>query len=80
MCTMVTILNVVQIIIFDIAHTVYIRFTVFSNFSKFQLYLANFGYYEISSPVMPTTLSMANIVYIIISNIAQIVCITFKAF
>ena len=130
MCTMVTILNVVQIIISDIEHTVYIRFTAFWNFSKFQFVLhilafpkfyscdaphanygercsnhhfphcahvvyqiysvlksfeiavcfAHFGFYKISTPVMPTTLSVANIVYIIISNIAHIVCITFKAF
>ena len=130
MRTMLTMVNVVQIIISDFAHTVYIRFKAFWNFSKllfvlqilafrkfysadvhhanylescsnhhfwhwahcvYQIYsvlklfeksvcFANFGFYEISTPVMPTTLSMANIVYIIISNIANIVCITFKIF
>ena len=33
---MLTMVNIVQIIISDIAKAVYIRFTVFSNFSKFQ--------------------------------------------
>ena len=36
MRTMLTLVNVVQIITSDIAKAVYIRFTVFSNFSKFQ--------------------------------------------
>ena len=36
---MPTIANIVLIIISNIAHTVYIRFTVFSNFSKLQLFL-----------------------------------------
>ena len=37
MRTILTMVNVVQIIISDIAHTVYIRLTVFLNFSKLQL-------------------------------------------
>ena len=36
MRTILTMVNVVQIIISDIAQAVYIRFTVFSNFSKLQ--------------------------------------------
>ena len=32
--TMIAMVNVVQIIIWDIAHSVYLRFTVFWNFSK----------------------------------------------
>ena len=32
--TMLAMVNVVQIIISDIAHSVYLRFTVFRNFSK----------------------------------------------
>ena len=32
--TMLAMVNVVQIIIWDIAHTVYLRLTVFWNFSK----------------------------------------------
>ena len=32
--TMLAMVNVVQIIIWDIAHSVYLRFTVFWNFSK----------------------------------------------
>ena len=36
---MLTMANIVYIIISDIAHTVYIRFTLFSNFSKLQCVL-----------------------------------------
>ena len=36
---MLTMANIVYIIISDIAHTVYIRFTLFSNFSKLQFVL-----------------------------------------
>ena len=34
------------------AHTVYIRFTVFSNFSKLLVCFAHFDFFEISTPVM----------------------------
>ena len=51
---MVTMLNIVYIIISDIAQTVYIRFTVFSNFSKLKLVFPHFCFYEISTPVMRT--------------------------
>ena len=130
MRTMLTMLNVVQIIISDIAHTVYITFTVFWNFSKllFVLHIlvsrsfysedahhgnygercsnhnfrrwaqnayhiysvlkiieitvcfAHFGFYEISTPVIRTMLTIGNVVQIIISDIAHIVFITFKVF
>ena len=43
------------------AQIVYIRFTVFSNFSKF-LFVLHFDFFEISTPVMRIMLSMANIV------------------
>ena len=39
MLIMLTMANIVKIIISDIAHTVYIRFTVFSNFSNLQFVL-----------------------------------------
>ena len=41
--TMLTMVNVVQFIISDIGHTVYITFTVFSNFSKLQFVLYILG-------------------------------------
>ena len=53
---------IVYIIISDIAHTVYIRFTLFSNFSKLQFCSAHFDFFEISTPVMRIMLTMANIV------------------
>ena len=130
MRTMLTLVNVVQIIISDIAKAVYIRFTVFSNFSKFQFVstfwllrnfysgdahhahnakhksrqhfqhsencvyeiysvfklfeiavcFAYFGFYEISTPVMRTMLTMPNKVYIIIFNHPQTVYIRYTTF
>ena len=49
MSPMETMVNIVQVIISDIGHTVYRRFTVFSNFSKWQFFftswpLRNFYY------------------------------------
>ena len=44
MHTMLTMVNVVQIIISDIAHTVYIRFTVFGNYSKLVFVLHIFAF------------------------------------
>ena len=61
------------------AHVVYQIYSVLKSF-EIAVCFAHFGFYKISTPVMPTTLSVANIVCIIISNIAHIVCITFKAF
>ena len=130
MRTMPTMVTVVQIIISDIAKAVYIRFTVFANFPKFQFvstywllrnfysgdahhanygercsnhhfrYCANcvykiynvlklfeiaacfgtFGFFEISTPVMRTMLTMPNKVYIIIFNIPQTVYIRYTTF
>ena len=62
MRTMLTMVNVVQIILSNIAHTVYITFTVFWNFSKLLFVFAHFGCYEISTPMMRTMQSIANIV------------------
>ena len=44
------------------AHTVYVRFTVLSNFSKLQFFSARLDYFEISTLVMRNMLTMANIV------------------
>ena len=126
---MLTMANIVLIIISNIAHTLYIRFKAFSNFSKllfvFTFWLlrkfycgdahhaiygkqslnhhlqhcahsvfqidsvlklleitvcfTHFGFYEISTPVVRIMLTMANIVLIIISNIAHTVYIRLKA-
>ena len=59
---MLTMANIVYIIISDIAHTVYIRFTLFSNFSKLQFVLHILTFLEISTPVMHIMLTTANIV------------------
>ena len=84
MRTMITMVNVVQIIISDIAKAVYIRSTVFWNFSKLffenPVCFAHFGFYQISTPVMRTMLTMVNVVHIIISDIAQTVYIKFTMF
>ena len=84
MRTMLTMQNKVYIIIFNIPQTVYIRYTTFWNFSKLlfenAVCCANFGFYQISSPVMRTMLTMVNVVQIIISDIAQTVYIKFTMF
>ena len=130
MRTMVTTENVVQIIISDIDHTVFITFKVFWNFSKllFGLHIlalrnfyygdahpadygercskhpfkhcahclyhvysvlqhfeiaacfAHFGFYEVSTPIMRTMVTMVNIVQIIISDVEHNLYITFTAF
>ena len=59
---MLTMANIVYIIISDIAHTVYIRFTLFSNFSKLQFVFSHFDFFEISTLVMRIMLTMANVV------------------
>ena len=58
---------------------------VFQNYSDLNLFeiavcFAPFGFYEISTAVMPTMLTMVNFVQIIISNIAHTVCIRFTLF
>ena len=77
---MLTMENIVLIIISNIAHTVYTRFKAFWNFSKLQFLLHILAFCEISTVVMRIMLTMANIVLIIISNIAHTVYIRFKAF
>ena len=59
---METMVNIIQVIISDIGHTVQIRFTVFSNFSKLLFVLRIFGWFEISTPAMRMMLTNANIV------------------
>ena len=56
-----TIANIVQIIISDVAHTVY---KIYSDFKLFEIAdcSAYFDYFEISTPVMGIMLTMANIV------------------
>ena len=80
MRTMQTMPNIVYITISNIAHTVYIKFTAFWSFSKLLFVFLHLGFYEISTLVMPTMLTMRKIVYIIISNIAQTGYIRFTAF
>ena len=69
--------NVVQIIISNIAHSVYMRFTLFLKFCEIAVCFAQFGLFEISTPVMSNMLTMANIVWMIITNIAHTVYIWF---
>ena len=59
---MQTMPNIVYITISNIAHTVYIKFTAFWSFSKLLFVFLHLGFYEISTPVMRTMLTMANIV------------------
>ena len=127
---MLTISNIVYIVISDIAHTVYIGFTVFWNFSKllsvlhswlFRNYYSGdvhhvsygkhslnhhfrqgthsvykiysvlklfeiavcsppFDFFEITTPMMRLMLAMANILQIIISDMAHTVYIRFRVF
>ena len=49
------------------AHSVYKIYSVFKLF-EFAICFAHFGFYEISTPVMRTMLTIANIIYINISN------------
>ena len=118
---MLAMANIVQIIISDMGHIVYITFTVFSNFSNLQFVLhiltfskllpqwclnhhfrqgthsvykiysvlklfeialcsAPFDFFEITTPMMRLMLAMANIVQIIISDMGHIVYITFTVF
>ena len=80
MWTMPTIFNAVEIIISHIKHTVYIRFTAFWNFSKWQFVFATFGFSEISTPVGRTILTMVNVVQTTISEFAHTVYIRFTGF
>ena len=130
MRTMVTTENVVQIIISDIYHTLFIKFKVFWNFSKLQFFctfwrlrsfhsddahhgnygercsnlhfrswahilyhiysvlkiieisvcFAHFGFYEVSTPVMRTMVSMVNVVQVIISDVEHTLYMSFTAF
>ena len=58
----------------------YKRFTVFSNLSKLLVVLHIFGFYEISTPVMATMLTIPNKDYVIIFNIPQTVYIRYTTF
>ena len=130
MHTMLTTVNIVQIIISDIAHTVYIRLRAFLNFSKLLFVLnhlalrnfnsghahhtnycercsnhhfrhcahfvyhiysvlelfkiavgfAHFGFYEVSTPIMGTMVTMVNVVQLFISEVEHTLYITFIAF
>ena len=80
MRTMQTTVNVVQIIISNIPQTVYIRFAAFWNFSKLQFVFAHFYFYEISTTMMRTMLTMPNVVHLIFSNITPTVYIRYTAF
>ena len=78
--TMLTMVNIVQFIISDIGHTVYITFTAFKKLFEIAVCFVHFGLYEISTLVMCIMLTMAKIVQIIISNIAHPVYIRFTVF
>ena len=80
MPTTLCVANIVYIIISDFAHTVYIRFTGFWNFSKLFFVLHILACVKNFYPVMPTPLSMVKIVEIIISDVAHTVYIRFTAF
>ena len=53
------------------AHTVYMRFKVFWTISKLLFVGLILTFFEITTPVMRIMLAMANIVYIVISDIAH---------
>ena len=55
-------MNFFQIIISDIARIVYIKFNVFFKLFEIAVCFAHFGFYEIGTPLMFTTLTMTNIV------------------
>ena len=61
------------------AHSVYKIYSVFKLF-EFAVCSAHFYFFEITTPVMRIMLTMANIVYIIISDIAHTVYIRFTVF
>ena len=65
---------------FPILRTMYMRFTVFSDLSIFLFCFTHFGFYEISTPVMRTMLTMVKVVQFIISDIAQTGYIRFPGF
>ena len=62
------------------AHTVYMRFKVFWTFSKLLFVGLILTFFEITTPVMRILLAMANIVYIVISDIAHTMYIGFTVF
>ena len=59
---MLAMANIVQIIISDMAHTVYIRFPGFFQTFRFAVCFAHFDFFAISTPVMRIMLTMTNIV------------------
>ena len=77
---MLAMVNVVQIIVSNIAHSVYMRFTVFFQVFEIPVYFAHIGIFELSTAVRRIMLNMANIVQIIISTIARSVYLRFKVF
>ena len=77
---MVTTENVVQIIISDIDHIVFITFKVFWNFSKLQFVLHILAFTKSLQPVMRTMPTVVNVVQIIMSDIAPPFYIRFTVF
>ena len=75
--SMLAMVNVVQIIICNIAHSVYMRFSLFLKFAKLQFVLHILAYSKFLLLVMSNMLTMANIVWMIITNIAHTVYIWF---
>ena len=61
------------------AHSVYKIYSVFKLF-EFAVCSARFGFFEIATSVMRIMLTMSNIVYIVISDIAHTVYIGFTVF
>ena len=75
--TILAMVNVVQFIISNIAHSVYMRFTVLSKYSKLLFVLHIFVFLDIWTPLI---LTMVNVVQIIIYNIAHSVYMRFTLF
>ena len=59
---MLTMVSLFEIIISDIALIVYIKFNVIFKLFEIAVCFAHFGFYEICTPLILTTLTMANIV------------------
>ena len=66
----------------DFQHSANCVYQIYSVLKLFEIAIcfAYFGFYEISTPVMRTVLTMQNVVYIIISNIPPTVYIRYTAF
>ena len=64
----------------NIAHTVYMTFTVFAKFSKWLVCFAHIGLLEIWTALILTMLAIVNVLQIIISDIAHSVYLRLTVF